>query len=495
MTIDSKIAELAVWLGDAFQSYEQTAQAAIEAAENLSAVASNVRKINTSTNRAPLPTDDETQGYSVGSRWIWKGQEWVASVTTPGGARWVPNEKTANPEMFGATGAASPENAAFLEAAASGATIETGDQSYVTSLAMTALPKRIEGRGQITFGSGNKLAPNWRNIDTPLSARGDGNGFNTAFNGDWRHSFLPMAAQVSGAATLGQPTTGFVHNDEFAPIYLFMRNVDSGHNQSLTGNGGRTTWPGVRLRGMHSGQGGMMGFSSSIFVYGETRPGVTSFLANPAAANMNAEAYAGANGVYLNPLEINAEDQGWDVGAIGAVVNLKRGNKTGALQAFWSGVRIQSTGTEAINSGFQISGNADTGLDFTKAEFGTGQSAIALKAGQRIYFEAASANNWHKTANGDSWISYNTTNNGIEVFADGSEILRIRSAQFLVRNTDLALETGNLSLLSSSAVVAIGGAKVVGQRQAAIPNAAAGTEIASINAILAALRTHGLIAT
>ena len=417
------------------------------------------------------------------------------ALQTADGAKWSPAD-VVTPEHFGAVGDGVTDDGAGLVAAAStGAIVTTRDAEYLTSAAMGSLPKRVDGVGQIKFWAGDKLAPHWRYIDTPLSGRGDSMSLNTAFNGDWRNSFLPMAARVSGAATLGQPSTGFLHNDEFAPVYIFMRNLDSGHNEQTSGNDGRTIWPGIRIRGMHSGQGGMMGFSSSIFVNG-VKPGATSFLASPAAANMNMEAYAGANGVYLNPVEINAEDQGFDAAAVGVVINLKRQNKTGDIEAFWAGIRIQSTGDEAINSGFMISRKADTGIDFTHADFSSGsEAAIALKAGHRIYFEATSSNNWHKTANGDSWISYNASNGGLEVFADGSEILRIKSSQLLVRNTNLAVETGNLSLLSDGAIVAIGGSKVVSKRQAAIPNAGAGTEIATINAILTAMRTHGLIAT
>lgn len=39
----------------------------------------------------------------------------------------------------------------------------------------------------------------------------------------------------------------------------------------------------------------------------------------------------------------------------------------------------------------------------------------------------------------------------------------------------------------------VGGVQVVGARRPAIANAAVGTEVATINAILAAMRTHGLV--
>lgn len=57
--------------------------------EDMGEVQPNVRKLNTEATRAPLPTDDASLGYGVGSRWLWHGQEWVAVDVTPGGARWV----------------------------------------------------------------------------------------------------------------------------------------------------------------------------------------------------------------------------------------------------------------------------------------------------------------------------------------------------------------------------------------------------------------------
>lgn len=71
MTIDSRIAALAVWLGDAFQTYLHS-----------------YRKVTTDAGRAPLPTDDATDGYEPGSRWQWGGRSWRATDTTPGAAKW-----------------------------------------------------------------------------------------------------------------------------------------------------------------------------------------------------------------------------------------------------------------------------------------------------------------------------------------------------------------------------------------------------------------------
>ena len=56
---------------------------------DIGAIEPNVRKITTDADRAPLPSDDETQGYEVGSRWLWGAQEWVLTNATAGAANWV----------------------------------------------------------------------------------------------------------------------------------------------------------------------------------------------------------------------------------------------------------------------------------------------------------------------------------------------------------------------------------------------------------------------
>lgn len=47
------------------------------------------RKNTFDATRAPLPTDDETQGYAPGSRWLWQGREWVAAGVAAGAAEWA----------------------------------------------------------------------------------------------------------------------------------------------------------------------------------------------------------------------------------------------------------------------------------------------------------------------------------------------------------------------------------------------------------------------
>lgn len=67
---------------------EDVAVLATAFGEDMGDVKPNVRKLNTDATRAPLPSDDETQGYEIGSRWLWQGQEWVAAGVGAGAAVW-----------------------------------------------------------------------------------------------------------------------------------------------------------------------------------------------------------------------------------------------------------------------------------------------------------------------------------------------------------------------------------------------------------------------
>ena len=78
------------------QAYAERSEAAANTATDIGAT---LRKNAFDATRAPMPTDDETQGYSTGSRWLWQGQEWLRVVTG-----WVAKDTALTPAMFGAVG-------------------------------------------------------------------------------------------------------------------------------------------------------------------------------------------------------------------------------------------------------------------------------------------------------------------------------------------------------------------------------------------------------
>ena len=61
-----------------------SADTAMAAADTVIAIGANIRKNNFTASRAPLPTDDATQGYAEGSRWLWQGQVVIKIVMVIG---------------------------------------------------------------------------------------------------------------------------------------------------------------------------------------------------------------------------------------------------------------------------------------------------------------------------------------------------------------------------------------------------------------------------
>lgn len=83
--------EEALQLASAADAKATEAQAVIDS----QVTPAQLRKNTLDATRAPLPSDDETQGYAVGSRWLWQGQEWVATEVVAGAAVWSPSARSA----------------------------------------------------------------------------------------------------------------------------------------------------------------------------------------------------------------------------------------------------------------------------------------------------------------------------------------------------------------------------------------------------------------
>ena len=206
----------------------------------------------------------------------------------------------------------------------------------------------------------------------------------TSFSGDLRGVRFPVYHKVTGAATLGQPTTGYESIPEAMPFYIWLDN-ESGWNNSTSSNDGRTGIAALRVRIQNDGQGDAYG----LWVTGgisSTKSGSTSFLANPAAVIVGGNLAASVDGAYLNPGEFLLSDNGTrDIAAVGWVVNLNRTITTGAKDVFWAGYKVQSIGSGSVDVAYNAKGPFRFGLDLSFCDFGANQAAITLKADQRIY--------------------------------------------------------------------------------------------------------------
>lgn len=353
----------------------------------------------------------------------------------------------------GAIGATAAVNGAALNnvvAAFGGAYIPEG--TFATNIGSSSMPAQFGGVGTIIDSSGNKRAPKFGAIYGPPSSLGNYDSVDTAFNGDWSHGG-GEEYRIYGASTLGKPDGTPGHEYMFTPEasahYLYLYNA-SGWNQAVSGNLGRTAAVGYRVQSFQGGQGDLINFSASCFVNG-SKLGATSFLANPACSLFAGDSFAGADGVYLNPVEINLVDQGHDVAGVGAVYNLIRTNDTGNLGVFWAGIRLQSTGSVAVDTAWSTSGKYKFGLDFSAANLGANQAAIITTLGQRWYGNASNVdpNLRYPTALGSDWISDDSSVGGWNIAVGGGSRLQINAVQVTSLLPLKAMHFGSLTALAS----------------------------------------------
>lgn len=206
----------------------------------------------------------------------------------------------------------------------------------------------------------------WQSIiGSAPASKGNWNAWATAFTGDLSHVWFPISQKIDGAATLGQPSSGYSYTEEAYPIAGYLFN-NSGWNNSTSGNNGRTAAAFARVHVTNTGQGDAVAYNATCTVSGALG-GATSYLANPACVLFNGDTFAGAAGVYLNPFEVHLNDSGFDSAGAGVVANLIRSVNTGALGALWRGIVIQSQGSAAIDAWGVGTGLMVNGLDFTGA--------------------------------------------------------------------------------------------------------------------------------
>lgn len=236
---------------------------------------------------------------------------------------------------------------------------------------------------------------------------GDWDQIDTAFTGDLSKVRLAFKRTISGTDTLGSPTTGYEFTPETAGIVGYVLN-QSGHNEATDGNIGRTSANFGYVKLDNQGQGDLVGFTFESFVNG-ARPGATHFLASPAVTMINGTMTAGADGVYLNPVEVDLQLGSFDAAAIGHVASITRnaGDTAGGLSALTAGYRSQSKGTYPIDAGLSLNGPTKVGVDGTPATFPTNKAFAAMKSGDRIYGAAASSDGLKATSLGASYMQSN----------------------------------------------------------------------------------------
>lgn len=312
---------------------------------------------------------------------------------------------------------------------------------YYSTLGETGapfLPKRSLGYGQITDSGGFQQGPFFTCASAPPASRGGWSGAEAPFTGDLSNVQFPIHHFITGATTLGQPASGYQFTEECYPIAGFLYN-SSGFNSSNSGNGGRTAACFTRIHVNNVGQGDAIAFNATGFV-NSTRAGSTHFLANPAVTIIAGDTFAGADGVFLNPVELDCSDQGYDCAAAGYVTNLTRTNDRGNLFATWYGYRSQSTGTVPIDVHYGVIGAAKIGIDLTSLTtntFGNWQhAAIAILGNDRIYLNAQGSTNPRYSQNlGTTYFGYSVANTAVQVIVNNSTAALFGGSISFVFNT------------------------------------------------------------
>lgn len=355
---------------------------------------------------------------------------------------------------------ASNDNSAFTaaDAIAGAKYLPTGLTG--TNAAFNTIDGPYFGRGQLIDSSGNKRAPWSSRISAPPSrpanAPAHSGSILTGFNGDISKVQIAMEHVVTGATTLGQPTTGYRHNPETAAVLLDVYS-DSGYNHSTSGDVGRTQTNAFYTQVRQYGQGDLVAYLAK-GINASNNPSATNWSANPAVGAFAADMQAGVENCYLNPVEINCTGNSYTSTAVAGVFNLFRGvDSQGSQNHFWSGVRVNSQGPERADVGLQAFGLLKHGLDLSYANLDTNQAAITLKAGQRIYGNVTAsdgASRFPTALNGD-YFEFQTS--GITAWnfvVNNSSILQIYGTQVIVgsgKPFGLTGSTSGTTLLQATA--------------------------------------------
>ena len=166
-----------------------------------------------------------------------------------------------------------------------------------------------------------------------------------------------MEHWVTGATTLGQPTTGYRHNPECSAVLVDLFN-SSGYNHDNTGDIGRTMVNAFHCKVRQYGQGDVVPFLA-LGIAATNNSSATNWSAHPAIGAFAADLQAGIDHPYLNPVEINSTDNGYNCSAAGGVFNFFR---TGSNGTTYFGVASISSGSTTLTvTGASFASPADVG--------------------------------------------------------------------------------------------------------------------------------------
>ena len=297
------------------------------------------------------------------------------------------------------------------------------------------------GPGQIRTSDGNLRGPVVSQVTNAPAATAPTNVVQ-GFNGDLTHIPTVVEHRVTNNALPLPASSG-----AGSSVYLFVNELAATLYSDYFSSGGNAasgTVPNAVRTGYathvddltHTGQGDAATTFANVYIQGPNVgalpiSGETNFLQGPSGSALNANVTAGAPGVYLQGIgDIDLNDNGYDVAAIGSVINLFRANGTGTLGNTWIGQRVQSKGSQPGDAAFSATGGYRMVLDAVDAQGGGTSTVVAAGAGQRYYGNATQTNinQFPSTVNlGTEYFDY-SQQNGWEFIVGGTSVLHINSA-------------------------------------------------------------------
>ena len=230
-----------------------------------------------------------------------------------------------------------------------------------------------------------------------------------------------------------------------------------GYQQKFTDDsGGRTMQAGYSLDGSHSGYGDVCSFYGN---YGISKhpsyTSVTGWTGANSGTVVGGQISALTERVNVYGTEVHLVDNGYkSVAAIGAVYDFARTNVAYDYNTLWAGVRVQTSATKPIDVGFQLSGKAQIGLDFSGVDFellngSASKCAIALKADDRINLNIAKKSPpiWHAVQNTlppETYLTYNSSSSAISFVVNSSPTFGVGATTAFVNGGFSVTKSGTL---------------------------------------------------
>ena len=271
------------------------------------------------------------------------------------------------------------DSAAIMTSMATGKriSIPSGLICVGASIAQNSITSSFVGPGQIKTSDGNLRGP----IVNQISVRPNvaSQGVLTGFNGSMGGVPLAIEQRITGAATLGTPST-YLYTAETSAMLV------NGYNASGYQGTGRTGASLLYLGPSQYGQGDYGAIWCNGIV-ASSYSGATNFLQSPAVQCMEGQLSASANGAYIEYLgDMDIVDNGFDIAGYGTVMNFNRTKAVEGIGAGWIADWRHANGTAPIDSFYVAAGPAGTGIDLSQTSLIYSRAGIlALSSGGTGY--------------------------------------------------------------------------------------------------------------